>query len=171
MLELGHFLIWRNNLRSLHNFIKFKSTPLMNSCKWWTNFASHKIDHFQSFRSFYEPCFREDLHLYFLQLHAYVFLVPNVQSEKRSSGQSGGLGLGGRRVHRIFGNNIPDGPSSFDADQQEPAENEGHSELGGELKGLSRSERKSVLQVAAARDPDDLKLFIRWVLNNVQRSA
>ena len=99
-----------------------------------------------------------------------MFLVPNVQSEKRSSGQSGGLGLGGRRVHRIFGNNIPDGPSSFDADQQEPAENEGHSELGGELKGLSRSERKSVLQVAAARDPNDLKLFTRWVLNNVQRS-
>lgn len=98
-----------------------------------------------------------------IQLHAYVFLVPNVQSEKRSSGQSGGLGLGGRRVHRIFGNNIPDGPSSFDADQQEPAENEGHSELGGELKGLSRSERKSVLQVAAARDPDDLKLFTRLI--------
>ena len=79
-----------------------------------------------------------------------MFLVPNVQSEKRSSGQSGGLGLGGRRVHRIFGNNIPDGPSSFDAEQQEPAENEGHSELGGEC-----SERKSVLQVAAARDPDE----------------
>lgn len=96
-----------------------------------------------------------------IQLHTYVFLIPNVQSEKRCNGQRGGLGLGGRRVHWIFGNNTPDGLSSFDADQQEPVENEEHSELGGQLKGLSHSEKKSVLQVAAARDADDLKLFTR----------
>ena len=96
-----------------------------------------------------------------LQLHTYVFLVPTVQSDQWPDVENGGPGRGGRRVHWIFGDNFPDGLSSFAADQQEPNEKETHPELEEELKGLTYAERKSVLQVPAALDPEDLKLFSR----------
>ena len=109
----------------------------------------------------YEPGFSNFYFSASVQLHTYVFLVPTVQSDKWPSGQNEGLGPGTRKVHWIFGNSVPDGLSSLGADQQEPAENEAHPELGGELKGLSHAERKSVLQVPAALDTEDLKLFTR----------
>ncbi|KAL9957123.1 hypothetical protein ACROYT_G038725 [Oculina patagonica] len=96
-----------------------------------------------------------------IQLHTYVFLVPTVQTDQWPNAQNGGLGRGGRRVRWIFGDSFPDDLSSFAADQQEPAENEAHPELEEELKGLTYAERKSVLQVPAAMDPEDLKLFTR----------
>lgn len=96
-----------------------------------------------------------------IQLHTYVFLVPTVQSDQWPDVKNGGLGRGGRRVRWIFGDSFPDDLSSFAADQQEPNENETHPELEEELKGLTYAERKSVLQVPAALDSEDLKLFTR----------
>lgn len=90
-----------------------------------------------------------------------MFLVPTVQSDRWPDVKNGGLGRGDRRVRWIFGDSFPDGLSSFAADQQERAENETHPELEEELNGLTYAERKSVLQVPAALDPEDLKLFTR----------
>ena len=81
-----------------------------------------------------------------------MFLVPTVQSD----GQSGG-----RKVRWIFGDSFPDNLSSLAADQQDPSEDEISPELEEELKGLTYSEKKSVLQVPAALNPEDLKLFTR----------
>ena len=81
-----------------------------------------------------------------------MFLVPTVQSD----GQSGG-----RRVRWIFGDSFPDGLSSLADDQQDPNTDEINPELEEELKGLTYAEKKSVLQVPAALDPEDLKLFTR----------
>ena len=86
-----------------------------------------------------------------MQLHTYVFLVPTVQYEQS----------GGRRVRWIFGDSFPDNLSSLAADQHEPSEDEINPELEGELKGLTYAERKSVLQVPAALNLEDLKLFTR----------
>lgn len=96
-----------------------------------------------------------------IQLHTYVFLVPTVQSDQWPDVENGGLGRGGRRVRWTFGDSFPEGLSSFTADQQEPNEKETHPELEEELKGLTFAERKSVLQVPAALDQEDLKLFAR----------
>ncbi|KAJ7340234.1 Nitrogen permease regulator-like 3 [Desmophyllum pertusum] len=96
-----------------------------------------------------------------IQLHTYVFLVPTVQSDQWPNSQTGGLGLEERKVRWIFGDSFPDGRSSFAADEQEAAENEAHPELEEELKSLTYAERKSVLLVPAALDPEDLKLFTR----------
>lgn len=90
-----------------------------------------------------------------------MFLVSTVQSDRWPDVKNGGLGRGDRRVRWIFGDSFPDGLSSFAADQQERAENETHPELEEELNGLTYAERKSVLQVPAALDPEDLKLFTR----------
>ena len=103
-----------------------------------------------------------------------MFLVPTVQSDQWPDVRIGGLGREGRKVRWIFGDSFPDGLSSFAADQQEPNENEAHPELEEELKGLTYAERKSVLQVPAASDPEDLKLFTRWGFlrkNNVSCSV
>ena len=90
-----------------------------------------------------------------------MFLVPTIQSDQWPDVKTGGQGRGSRRVRWIFGDSFPDGLSSFAADQQEPDGNETHPELEEELKGLTYAERKSVLQVPAALDPEDLKLFTR----------
>lgn len=86
-----------------------------------------------------------------LQLHTYVFLVPTAQFEQSS----------GQRVRWIFGDSFPDGLSSLADNQHEPAENEINPELEEELKDLTYAERKSVLQVPAALNPEDMKLFTR----------
>ena len=90
-----------------------------------------------------------------------MFLVPTVQSDQWPSSQDGGLGRRHRRVRWIFGDSFPDGLSTLAADQQEPTESETDPELEEELNGLTYAERKSVLQVPAALDPEDLKLFTR----------
>lgn len=86
-----------------------------------------------------------------IQLHTYVFLVPTAQFEQSS----------GQRVRWIFGDSFPDGLSSLADNQHEPAENEINPELEEELKDLTYAERKSVLQVPAALNPEDMKLFTR----------
>ena len=65
------------------------------------------------------------------------------------------------RVRWIFGDSFPDGLSHA-ADEQEPIGDETNLEFYEELKGLTYAERKSVLPVPAASDPEDLKLFSRW---------
>ena len=85
-----------------------------------------------------------------------MFLVPTVQSDQWRSGQSGG-----RKVRWIFGDSFPDSLSSLAADQNEASEDDVNAELEEELKGLTYAERKSVVQVPAALDPEDLKLFTR----------
>lgn len=86
-----------------------------------------------------------------IQLHTYVFLVPTAQFEQSS----------GQRVRWIFGDSFPDGLSSLADNQHEPAEDEINPELEEELKDLTYAERKSVLQVPAALNPEDMKLFTR----------
>ena len=87
-----------------------------------------------------------------LQLHTYVFLVPSLQSDEKSEGRS---------VRLMFRDSYPNNLPVHAAEQLDSSEYQIDPELEEDLKGLTQVEKRSVLQVPAASNPEDLKLFTK----------
>lgn len=87
-----------------------------------------------------------------IQLHTYVFLVPSLQSDEKSEGRS---------VRLMFRDSYPNNLPVHAAEQLDSSEDQIDPELEEDLKGLTQVEKRSVLQVPAASNPEDLKLFTK----------
>lgn len=87
-----------------------------------------------------------------IQLHTYVFLVPSLQSDEKSEGRS---------VRLMFRESYPNNLPVHAAEQLDSSEDQIDPELEEDLKGLTQVEKRSVLQVPAASNPEDLKLFTK----------
>ncbi|XP_074639104.1 GATOR1 complex protein NPRL3-like [Acropora palmata] len=87
-----------------------------------------------------------------IQLHTYVFLVPSLQSDEKSEG---------RGVRLMFRDSYPNNLPVHAAEQLDSSEYQIDPELEEDLKGLTQVEKRSVLQVPAASNPEDLKLFTK----------
>lgn len=87
-----------------------------------------------------------------IQLHTYVFLVPSLQSDEKSEGRS---------VRLMFRDSYPNNLPAHAAEQLDSSEDQIDPELEEDLKGLTQVEKRSVLQVPAASNPEDLKLFTK----------
>lgn len=87
-----------------------------------------------------------------IQLHTYVFLVPSLQSDEKSEGRS---------VRLMFRDSYPNNLPVHAAEQLDSSEDQIDPELEEDLKGLTKVEKRSVLQVPAASNPEDLKLFTK----------
>jgi len=87
-----------------------------------------------------------------IQLHTYVFLVPSLQSDEKSEGRS---------VRLMFRDSYPNNLPVHAAEQLDSSEYQIDPELEEDLKGLTQVEKRSVLQVPAASNPEDLKLFTK----------
>lgn len=81
-----------------------------------------------------------------------MFLVPSLQSDEKNEGRS---------VRLMFGDSYPDNLPTLAAEQLDSSEDQINPELEEDLKGLTPVEKKSILQVPAASNPEDLKLFTR----------
>lgn len=87
-----------------------------------------------------------------IQLHTYVFLVPSLQSDEKNEGRS---------VRLMFRDSYPNNLPVHAAEQLDSSEDQIDPELEEDLKGLTQVEKRSVLQVPAASNPEDLKLFTK----------
>lgn len=87
-----------------------------------------------------------------IQLHTYVFLVPSLQSDEKSEGRS---------VRLMFRDSYPNNLPAHAAEQLDSSEDQIDPDLEEDLKGLTQGEKRSVLQVPAASNPEDLKLFTK----------
>lgn len=81
-----------------------------------------------------------------------MFLVPSLQSDEKNEGRS---------VRLMFGDSYPNNLPTLAAEQLDSSEDQINPELEEDLKGLTPVEKKSILQVPAASNPEDLKLFTR----------
>ncbi|XP_044184598.1 LOW QUALITY PROTEIN: GATOR complex protein NPRL3-like [Acropora millepora] len=87
-----------------------------------------------------------------IQLHTYVFLVPSLQCDEKNEGRS---------VRLMFRDSYPNNLPVHAAEQLDSSEDQIDPELEEDLKGLTQVEKRSVLQVPAASNPEDLKLFTK----------
>lgn len=87
-----------------------------------------------------------------IQLHTYVFLVPSLQSDEKNEGRS---------VRLMFRDSYPNNLPVHAAEQLDSSEDQIDPELEEDLKGLTQVEKRTVLQVPAASNPEDLKLFTK----------
>ena len=81
-----------------------------------------------------------------------MFLVPSLQSDEKSDGRS---------VRLMFRDSYPNNLPVHAAEQLDSSEDQIDPELEEDLKGLTQVEKRSVLQVPAASNPEDLKLFTK----------
>lgn len=87
-----------------------------------------------------------------IQLHTYVFLVSSLQCDEKNEGRS---------VRLMFRDSYPNNLPVHAAEQLDSSEDQIDPELEEDLKGLTQVEKRSVLQVPAASNPEDLKLFTK----------
>lgn len=87
-----------------------------------------------------------------IQLHTYVFLVSSLQCDEKNEGRS---------VRLMFRDSYPNNLPVHAAEQLDSSEDQIDPELEEDLKGLTQVEKRTVLQVPAASNPEDLKLFTK----------
>ena len=81
-----------------------------------------------------------------------MFLVPSLQCDEKNEGRS---------VRLMFRDSYPNNLPVHAAEQLDSSEDQIDPELEEDLKGLTQVEKRSVLQVPAASNPEDLKLFTK----------
>lgn len=95
------------------------------------------------------------------QLQTYVFLVPSAQFDQQSDTLRGSRNR--RRIRWIFGGSYTDTFTPYTDDEPgESGEPTQYNNIIDSVRELNFAEKKSIMQIPAASDEEDLKLFARY---------